>query len=161
MAHMAGEEFQRRAGIKLIHAPYRGGADAARDIGAGAIDSAIITTSSIRPPLAAGRCRILAVSSLKRAPVFPDVPALSESGFPGFDLNDWNGLFAATGTPPEAIARMQQVCAEAITDAKVREKLDAAGAVLVANSPADFKTWLDGQREVLGALIKSADIKLG
>ena len=108
-----------------------------------------------------GRCRILAVSSLKRAPVFPDVPALSESGFPGFDLNDWNGLFAATGTPPEAIARMQQVCAEAITDAKVREKLDAAGAVLVANSPADFKTWLDGQREVLGALIKSADIKLG
>ena len=79
----------------------------------------------------------------------------------GFDLNDWNGLFAATGTPPEAIARMQQVCAEAITDAKVREKLDAAGAVLVANSPADFKTWLDGQREVLGALIKSADIKLG
>ena len=161
MAHMAGEEFQRRAGIKLIHAPYRGGADAARDIGAGAIDTVIITTSSIRPPLAAGRCRILAVSSLKRAPVFPDVPALSESGFPGFDLNDWNGLFAATGTPPEAIARMQQVCAEALTDAKVREKLDAAGAVLVANSPADFKTWLDGQREVLGALIKSADIKLG
>ena len=161
MGHMAGEEFQRLAGIKLIHAPYRGGADAARDIGAGAIDSVIITTNSIRPPLATGRCRILTVTSLKRAPVFPDVPTLSESGFPGFDLNDWNGLFAATGTPPEAIARMQQVCAEAITDAKVREKLDAAGAVLVANSPADFKTWLDGQREVLGALIKSADIKLG
>lgn len=161
MGHMAGEEFQRLAGIKLIHAPYRGGADAARDIGAGAIDSVIITTNSIRPPLAAGRCRILAVSSLKRAPVFPDVPSLAESGFPGFDLNDWNGLFAATGTPPEAIARMQEVCAEAIKDARVREKLDAAGAVLVANTPAEFKTWLDGQRSVLGKLIESANIKLG
>lgn len=161
MGHMAGEEFQRLAGIKLIHAPYRGGADAARDIGAGAIDSVIITTNSIRPPLAAGRCRILAVTSLKRAPVFPDVPSLAESGFPGFDLNDWNGLFAATGTPPEAIARMQEVCAEAIKDARVREKLDAAGAVLVANTPAEFKTWLDGQRSVLGKLIESANIKLG
>ena len=76
---MAGEELQRRAGIKLIHAPYRGGADAARDIGAGAIDSVIITTSSIRPPLAAGRARVLAVTSLKRAPIFPDVPTLAES----------------------------------------------------------------------------------
>lgn len=161
MGHMAGEEFQRLAGIKLIHAPYRGGADAARDIGAGAIDSVIITTNSIRPPLVAGRCRILAVTSLKRAPVFPDVPSLAESGFPGFDLNDWNGLFAATGTPPEAIARMQEVCAEAIKDARVREKLDAAGAVLVANTPAEFKTWLDGQRSVLGKLIESANIKLG
>ena len=161
MGHMAGEEFQRLAGIKLIHAPYRGGADAARDIGAGAIDSVIITTNSIRPPLAAGRCRILAVTSLKRAPVFPDVPSLAESGFPRFDLNDWNGLFAATGTPPEAIARMQEVCAEAIKDARVREKLDAAGAVLVANTPSEFKTWLDGQRSVLGKLIESANIKLG
>ena len=86
MGHLAGEELQRRAGIKLIHAPFRGGADAARDIGAGAIDSVIITTSSIRPPLAAGRARVLAVTSLKRAPIFPDVPTLAESGYPGYDM---------------------------------------------------------------------------
>lgn len=161
MAHMAGEEFQRLAGIKLIHAPYRGGADAARDIGAGAVDSVIITTNSIRPPLAAGRCRVLAVTSLRRAPVFPDVPTVGESGFPGFDLNDWNGLFAAAGTPVEAINRMQQVIAEAITDPKVKEKLDATGAVLIANTPAEFKSWLDNQRVVLGKLIETANIKLG
>ena len=161
MAHMAGEQFQRRAGIQLIHAPFRGGADAARDIGSGAIDSVIITTSSIRPPLASGRCRLLAVTSLKRAPVFPDTPTLAEQGFPGFDLNDWNGLFAAAGTPLELVARMQQACAEAIQDAKVKEKLDAAGAVLTANTPAEFKTWLDGQRTTLGKLIADAGIKLG
>jgi tripartite-type tricarboxylate transporter receptor subunit TctC len=161
MGHMAGEELQRRAAIKLIHVPYRGGADAARDIGAGAVDSVIITTSSIRPPLAAGRARVLAVTSLKRAPIFPDVPTMAESGYPGFDVIDWNGLFAATGTPPELINRMQSVCAEGIKDPKVKERLDAAGAVLVADKPADFKAWLESQRTLLGKLITEANIKLG
>jgi tripartite-type tricarboxylate transporter receptor subunit TctC len=161
MGHMAGEELQRRAGIKLIHAPYRGGADAARDIGAGAIDSVIITTNSIRPPLASGRVRLLAVTSLKRVSIFPDVPTIAESGYPGYDMIDWNGLFAATGTPPELIARMQAVCAEAIKDAKVKERLDASGAVLTPNTPAEFKAWLDGQRTLLGKLITEGDIKLG
>lgn len=161
MGHMAGEELQRRADIKLIHAPYRGGADAARDIGAGAIDSVIITTNSIRPPLAAGRVRILAVTSLKRVAIFPDVPTVAESGYPGYDMIDWNGLFAATGTPVELIARMQAVCAEAIKDAKVKERLDAAGAVLTPNTPAEFKAWLEGQRTLLGKLITDGNIKLG
>jgi len=160
MAHMASEELQKRAGIKLIHAPYRGGADAARDIGAGAIDSVIITTSSIRAPLASGKCRILAVTSEKRAPTFPDVPTIAESGFPGFDMNDWNGLFAATGVPMEIVGRMQEICAEAIKDAKVKERLDPSGAILVADTPADFKKWLDGQRTLLGKLIVDANIKL-
>jgi tripartite-type tricarboxylate transporter receptor subunit TctC len=161
MGHMAGEELQRRAGIKLIHVGYRGGADAARDIGAGAIDSVIITTSSIRPPLAAGQARVLAVTSLKRAPTFPDVPTIAESGYPGYTMIDWNGLFAANGTPLELIARMQAACAEAIKDSKVRERLDPAGAVLVADTPAAFKAWLEGQRTLLGTLITDANIKLG
>lgn len=160
MGQMAGEELQRRAEIKLIHAPYRGGADAARDIGAGAIDSVIITTNSIRPPVAAGRARVLAVTSLKRSSAFPDAPTLNESGFPGFDLADWNGMFAATGTPAAIVDRMQAVIAEAVKDTKVRERLDPTGADLVANSPADFKTWLTGQRELLGKLIVAAGIKL-
>jgi len=160
MAHMAGEELQRRAGIKLIHVPYRGGADAARDIGAGAVDSVIITTNSIRPPVAAGRARVLAVTSLKRSSAFPDVPTLAESGYPGFDLNDWNGLFAVTGTPPALVDRMQAVVAEAIKDPKVKERLDPTGADLVANTPAEFKTWIAGQRELLGKLIAEAGIKL-
>lgn len=161
MGHMAGEELQRRAGIRLIHAPYRGGADAARDIGAGAIDSVIITTSSIRPPLAAGRVRILAVTSLKRVALFPDVPTVAESGYAGYDMIDWNGLFAASGTPAELVARMQAACAEAIRDARVRERMDAAGAVLVADRPAEFRAWLEGQRALLGKLIVDGNIKLG
>jgi tripartite-type tricarboxylate transporter receptor subunit TctC len=158
---MAGEELQKRAGIKLIHTPYRGGADAARDIGAGAIDSVIITTSSIRPPLASKKARVLAVTSARRAVIFPDVPTLAESGFPGFDLNDWNGMFAAEGMPPAIIQRMQQAVAEACKDAKVQERLAPSGAELVASSPAEFGAWLKAQRALLGKLIADANIKLG
>ena len=75
-------------------------------------------------------------------------------------MNDWNGLFAATGVPLEIVNRMQEICAEAIKDTKVRERLDPSGAVLVADTPADFKTWLDGQRKLLGKLIADANIKL-
>ena len=160
MGHLAGEALQQLAGIKLIHVPYRGGADAARDIGAGAVDSVIITTSSIRPPVAAGRARVLAVTSLKRASILPDVPTLAESGLPGFDMNDWNGLFAATGTPEPLIARMQAAVAEACKDAKVKERLDPSGAELVANTPAEFAAWIKGQRTLLGKLIAGAGIKL-
>jgi tripartite-type tricarboxylate transporter receptor subunit TctC len=104
---------------------------------------------------------VLAVTSLKRAPTFPDVPTIAESGYPGYDMIDWNGLFAANGTPLELVARMQVACAEAIKDPKVRERLDPAGAVLIANTPAEFKAWLEGQRTLLGTLITDANIKLG
>jgi len=153
MAHMAGEALQKQAGIKLIHTPYRGGADAARDIGAGAIDSVIITTSSIRPPLANKKARVLAVTSEKRAVTFPDVPTLAESGYPGFDMNDWNGLFAAEGTPAPLIQRMNQAVVEACKDAKVKERLAPSGAELVANPSAEFGAWLKAQRSLLGKLI--------
>ncbi len=142
MGQMAGEELQRRAEIKLIHVPYRGGTDAAREIGAASVDSVITT------PIGLAR------------PSLPDASTLNESGLPGFDLNDWNGMFAATGTPAAIVDRMQAVIAEAVKDTKVRERLDPTGADLVANSPAEFKTWLTGQRELLGKLIVAAGIKL-
>ena len=102
MGHMAGEALQKHAGIKLIHTPYRGGADAARDIGAGAIDSVIITTSSIRPPLANKKARVLAVTSAEARRHLPRRADPGRERLSGFDMNDWNGLFAAEGTPAAA-----------------------------------------------------------
>lgn len=161
MAHLAGEMFQRLAGIRLVHAPYRGGADAARDITAGVVDSVIITTSSIRPPVQAGRARILAVTSARRSAAYPEVPALAERGFPGFDMNDWNGLFAQAGTPPAAIRRMAAAVAEACRDAAVKARMDPLGAELVGNSPEDFAAWVEAQRPILAQVIREAGITLG
>ena len=161
MAHLAGEVFQRQAGIRLIHTPYRGGADAARDIAAGVLDAVLITTSSIRPPAQAGQARILAVTSLQRVPTLPDVPTLAESGFPGYDMNDWNGVFAAAGTPPSIIERLGAAIGKATADPVVRQRMDAAGAILVGNTPEKFARWLDGQRAVCERVIREAGITLG
>ena len=160
MAHLAGEQLQREAGIRLVHTPYRGGADAARDISAGVLDAVIITTSSIRAPVQSGRARILALTSARRAAAYPDIPTLAESGLPGFDMDDWSGLFAATGTPAPIITRMQATVAEAARDPGVVSRLDPTGAVLLASPSATFVTWLDGQRDMLRRLIAEAKVTI-
>lgn len=161
MGHLAGEMFQKLAGIRLIHTPYRGGADAARDITAGVIDAVLITTNSIRPPVQAGKARMLAVTSLNRVPSIPEVPPLAEKGFPGFDMNDWNGIFAAAGTPPAIVARMGAAVGQACADAGVKQRMDPLGAVMSGSSPEEFARWLDGQRTICEQVIREAGITLG
>jgi tripartite-type tricarboxylate transporter receptor subunit TctC len=161
MGHLAGELFQRLAGIRLVHAPYRGGADAARDIAAGVVDSVIITTSSIRPPVQAGRARILAVTSAGRAAAYPDAPALSERGFPGFEMNDWNGLFAAAAVPRAVLRRLSAAVGEACRDAAVRARMDPLGAEMIGNAPEQFAAWLEAQRPVVTRVVQESGITLG
>jgi len=161
MGHLALASFERQAGIRLVHAPYRGGADAARDILAGSIDAVLITTSSIRPPVQAGRARVLAVTSPERAPSLPDIPTVAESGFPGFDMVDWNGLFAAAGTPRVAIERLAAAAAVSARAAAVKARMDPAGAVMIGNSPEAFASWLSTQRQSVVQVIREAGISLG
>ena len=161
MAHLAGEQFQRRLGVRMVHTPYRGGADAARDITASVVDAVLITTSSIRPPVQAGKARVLAVTSLDRVPTMPEVPTLHESVLPGFDMNDWNGLFAANGVPPEIIQRMSRAVGQACQDAVVRQRMDASGAIMVGSTPEAFAAWLEIQRAGVEQVIREAGITLG
>ncbi len=161
MAHLAGEEFARRLGIRWVHTPYRGGADAARDITASVIDSVLITTNSIRPPVQAGKARILAVTSAQRIPTLPNVPTIAESVLPGFEMNDWNGLFSARGTPMEIVHRMAAANARACADAGVRERMDAAGAIMSGSTPEAFAAWLERQRGPVEEVIRAAGISLG
>lgn len=161
MAHLALAQFQMLANIQIVHAPYRGGADAARDITAGSVDSVLITTSSIRPPVQAGRARVLAVTSRERVAAMPEVPTLHESGFPGFDMNDWNGLFAAAGTPPAVIARLQAAVSQAARDPATRTRMDPLGAIMMGEPTAEFAAWLANERTVLRRVIEGARITIG
>ena len=158
MGHLALALLQQRAGIRLIHTPYRGGADAARDLMGGQIDSAVITTSTARGPLQAGKIRLLAVTSAARSGTYPEVPTIAERGFPGYDMDDWFGLFAAAGTPAAVVPRLQAAVAQAVRDPGLLAGMASLGTVPVANSPQEFTDWLAQQREVLEKLIRDANI---
>ena len=159
--HLALALLEQRGGIRLLHAPYRGGADAARDIMGGQIDSMILTSSTARAPIESGRARPLALTGAERLPTLPGVPTLAESGFPGFDMDDWNGLFAPAGTPTPIILRLQAAVAEACRDPGVLARMAPLGTVLGGQSTEAFAAWLETQREIVARVIREANITLG
>jgi tripartite-type tricarboxylate transporter receptor subunit TctC len=161
MAHLALMRFQELSGTKLIHTPYRGGADAGRDLMGGQIDSALITLSTARGGLESGKTRILAVTSLERSPQYPDIPTIAEQGYAGYDMDDWFGFFAPEGTPANVITRVQEATAQAAKDPELIKAIAPSAAVLVANTPQEFSSWLDQQRKLLAKLIKDANISIG
>ncbi|MBN9411897.1 MAG: tripartite tricarboxylate transporter substrate binding protein [Burkholderiales bacterium] len=160
MGHLAVALLQQRAGIQLLHTPYRGGADAARDVMGGQIDAALITTSTARGTLASGKTRMLAVTSAARSQAYPDIPTIAERGLPGYDMDDWFGVFAPAGTPDVAIRRMQDAVAKAAQNPALAASVTPMGMVLVANSQAEFTQWLGTQRDLLQKLIKDANITI-
>ena len=157
--HLALELFQQRAGIKLTHVPYRGGADAARDLAAGSVDGVLITALSAGPIVQSGRARMLAVTVTERLANWPAVPTLAESGFPGFDMSEWVCLVAPAGTPAPIIQRMQATVADVLKEQTVRERLAQLGAVPVGTDPETFARFLREGRETMARLVREAGIQ--
>lgn len=160
MAHMAGAYIQNKMGVQLLHSPYRLATEAVRDLAGGQIDSVILTTSTIQPALQSGKARILAITSAKRIPTMPDVPTLAETVLPGFDMDDWVGLFAARGVPEAAIKAMEAAVADAARDTDVLGRLSPLGTIVLAEPTDVFAKFLDSQRVVLTQLIRETGIKL-
>ncbi len=98
--HLAIELFERAAGIRLTHVPYKGGAQAINDVVAGHIQTVAVNALELLPQVKAGSVRVLAVLSEKRSPIFPDAPTIAESGFPGFEASVWYGVVGPAGTAP-------------------------------------------------------------
>ena len=161
MGHLAVALLQQRAGLQLLHTPYRGGADAARDVMGGQIDAALITTATAKGTVASGKTRMLAVTSAARLKAYPDIPTIAESGFPGYDMDDWFGLFAAAGTPEPIVRRMEAAVLQATRDPALAASVEPAGFVVVGSSAKEFAAWIDGQRELLQKLIRDMHITIG
>jgi len=159
MGHLALELLQRRGDFRVIFTPYRGGPDAVRDLMGGQIDAVFLTTSTIRPALQGGKARVLAVSSAQRLALFPDVPTIAER-YPGYDMDDWNGLFAPAGTPDAVIAKANAAVGQALRDPALAAKLAPTGTVLAPTSVAEFAAWLAKQRETMERIIRDANITL-
>jgi tripartite-type tricarboxylate transporter receptor subunit TctC len=158
-SHLAAALLQARAGVRLIEAPYRGGAEAARDVAAGVIDSAMASLVAIAPHVQGGRARLLAVTGARRSALLPEVPTMAEAGVADYALEEWTALFAPAGTPPAAIARLQQAVARVLAEPEVQRRFVALGAEPVGSTPEAFARFLAAERETARRLIREADIR--
>jgi tripartite-type tricarboxylate transporter receptor subunit TctC len=158
--HLAGELLQQKAGIKLIHVPYKGAAPALSDLLGGQIAMGFMTSLSSVPYFSSGKLRALAVAAPQRLPQLPDVPTFAEAGLPGVEVNSWSGLLAPARTPPEIVARLQREVVKALTAPDVREKLVSQGAVVVGSSPAEFAAYLAREHADYGKLIRAINLTL-
>jgi tripartite-type tricarboxylate transporter receptor subunit TctC len=140
--HMTGELFKAYTSVNILHIPYKGGAPAIADLVAGQIPMMFDNVPPLLPHVRSGRIRALAVTSLARIPVLPDVPSLHELGLKDFDAVGWNGLLAPAGTPREIVSRLHAEVVRVLRIPEVRDQLGSQGADLVGNSPEEFTAWI-------------------
>src|SRR5258707_4258908 len=121
--HMAAELFNRQAGVTMLHVPYKGNSQALIDVISGQVAMMYDQVSTSTPHVRAGKLRALAVTSLKRSPLLPDVPTVDEAGVPGYEDITFNGLVAPAGTPRAALVRLQPATGQAVSDAGLYQRL--------------------------------------
>lgn len=143
--HLSGELFQTMAGVKLTHIPYRGAGPAIADLLAGVVDMIFENVTNALPHIRAGKVRALAVTTLTRAPVLPEVPTMTEEGLAGYDVSSWFGLFAPAGLPPDVLQRYNEAVKGYLAVPAVKAQLTDMGANIVGNSPQEFAAFVQSE----------------
>lgn len=157
--HIAGEAFDAAAGVKGMHVPYKGSAQAHLDIISGNVEMMFDTTSSAMGQIRGGKFKPLAVTSARRSAELPDVPTLIEAGLPGFDMTTWYAVYVTAGTPPEIVARLQAELAKAVALPDVQARLRGLGGEPGGMSVAEFAAFNAREYERFGRLIRDAGIR--
>jgi tripartite-type tricarboxylate transporter receptor subunit TctC len=140
--HLAGDLFEKAAGVKLVHVPYKGSNPALMDALAGNVDLLVSSLPSAMGQIKAGKLRPLAVTSVKRSSSLPGVPTVAESGFPGFDVSTWYGILAPAGTPAGVVATLNTAVNKLLALPDVKAAIQAQGAEPEAMTAAQFGTLL-------------------
>ena len=156
--HLTGELFALEAGVKLTHVPYKGSSQAMVDLLGGQIPMMFENLPGAAPQVRAGKLRLLAVTSLKRSPAFPDTPAVSET-LAGFEVVAWFALFAPAGTPAAIVQRLNAESDRILRLADVREKVAQAGSDPVGGTPEAFAKYLADDIAKWRRVIPAAGIK--
>ena len=159
-AHLAGELFKTEAHIDIQHVAYKGAAPALQDVIAGHVQMMFATSASVLGHIREGLVRPLAVTTLKRIAVLPDIPTIAESGIPGFDANTWHGLVAPAGTPREVIDVLYHATAVALGDPEVRQALTNLGVDLVGSAPQEFAAYIKREIPKWSAVVKAAGARI-
>ena len=156
--HLAAEMFKNRAGVFITNIPYRGGAPATLDLMGGQVDMMFEQMYAASANIRAGKLRPLAITSLQRSPLFPDVPTMAEQGFPGFEINNWQGFIAPAGTPPHIIKLLNEATNQALADPAIKAQMLAQGNELGGGTPEQFAAHIKAEAERWGKLVKRVGI---
>ncbi len=158
--HLTAEMLMAAAHIQLVHIPYKGAGQSIPDVMGGQVPLGIYGLLTINQQAKAGRLRVLAVTTLKRASTAQDLPTLAESGFPGFDTSLWFGLLAPAATPKGVIGRVHAEVLRALKKPEVVERIASQGADIVGSSPAEFAAFIASESAKYARIIKQAGVKL-
>jgi tripartite-type tricarboxylate transporter receptor subunit TctC len=158
--HLAGEMLKLRAGIDLLHVPYKGASPALNDVLGGNVSMGFMTAAGALPSINAGKLRPLAVAGLQRLSQLPNVPTMAEAGFPDFEVSSWNGLFAPAGTPPAILQKLADVALKVITTPEMQKTFESHASLGVGGSPQQFKQYVHDEIVKWGKVAKEANIKL-
>ncbi|VFR34404.1 Tricarboxylate transport protein TctC [plant metagenome] len=157
---LAAELFRQQLGLDMVHIPYKSGGPAIVDVMGGQVDFMFSTVAAAYPLVSTGKLRALAVSSAQRSERLPDVPTVAESGVPGYEAYEWNGLFLPKGTPEAVSAKLHAVLVQVLDEAEVKQRLSDLGAQPAGSTPADFSAFLRKESAKWAEVIEAGRISL-
>jgi len=160
VAHLTSELFQKAAGVKTQHVPYKGAAQALTDVISGTVDLYMSSVPTLLGQIKQGKLRPLAVTSAKRVDDLPNVPTINESGYKGFDAVTWFGLLAPAGTPKEVVARLNAEFNKALANAELRKKLGDEGADPAGGTAEQFAALIKDELPRWGKVVKESGARV-
>ncbi|OWV66356.1 ABC transporter substrate-binding protein [Rhizobium sp. R339] len=158
--HLSGELFKSMAGVSMQHIPYKGAGPALNDVIGNQVPIMFDNLPSSSSHIKAGTLRALAVTTAARAPSFPDVPTIAESGIPGYETYTWNALFAPANTPSEVVTRLNASANKALKDPAVAERMKEFSATIVGSTPEELAAHVKAELAKWGPVVKGANIQM-
>jgi len=156
--HMAGDAFKMQSGTFIVNIPYRGTAPAVQDVLAGQVQLMFAAVGNVQAHIKAGKLKALGVTTTRRLPSLPEVPAIAET-LPGYESSAWFGLFGPAGLPPEVAKRVSDAARQAIAQPEMRRRLETEGAIPVGNAPEQFSAFVQSEIVRWGKVVKFSGAK--
>ena len=147
VTHLAMELFLKKAGIQMLHVPYKGSGPAVLGLLGGQVQVSFATPAAVMVHIKSGRLNALAVATDSRSPLAPDIPTFADLGFPGVSMGTWYGLFGPAKMTPTLVDKISRDVIASVRKPAVRNKMLADGVEVIADTPAEFAKFLDGERE--------------
>ena len=160
VAHLTAESFQRIAGIKLTHIPYKGASQGATDVISGQVQLYVSSIPTLLPHIKSGKMRAIAVTSTRRVDDLPDVPTVAESGYQGFEAVTWFGILGPANLPKDVVAKLNADINRALKDPELHKKLEAQGADISGSTPDQFAKVIREENVRWGRIVKESGAKV-